>query len=181
MNNNVNNNFKWIEFDIDNSLILKVLYNDNDYSVFNVLDVLDAVGDNLDIKTANIDDLTNLLTIGIVRFYDISNQQNIIDIPLRNLYKLYYNNGVLLEEMNNLTTTYKELEAFSVMDGSISEDYTVISYVIAEPTDDLIKLMKIASKFSSSGMQEKFDLMSEVTMINHKRIINNPRFIEELK
>ena len=86
----MNSNFKWLTRDIDNSLILKVLYNDSDYAVFNVLDVLEVTGDRLDVETANIDDLTNLLTVGMVRFYNINDVSDIVDIPFRNLYNLYY-------------------------------------------------------------------------------------------
>ena len=39
----------------------------------------------------NIDDLTNLLTVGMVRFCNITDSQDILDVPFRNLYKLYYN------------------------------------------------------------------------------------------
>lgn len=177
----MNHNFKWIEYDIDNSLILKVLYNDNDYAVFNVLDVLEVTGDQIDIETANIDDLTNLLTIGMVRFYNLNDSHDIIDIPLRNLYKLYYRDNTLLNELDSKTTSFKELDAFSIIDGTVTNDYKVISYVIANPTDDLTKVMKIASKFASSGMQEKFDLMSEVTMINYRRLKDDPEFIKVLK
>ena len=166
----MNHNFKWLEYDIDNSLILKVLYNDNDYAVFNVLDVLEVTGDKLDVETANIDDLTNLLTIGMVRFYNLNDSHDIIDIPLRNLYKLYYKDNTLLNELDSTTTSFKELDAFSIIDGTVTNDYKVLSYVIANPTDDLNKVMMIASKFASSGMQEKFNLMSEVTMINHRRL-----------
>ena len=177
----MNNNFKWLEYDIDKSLILKVVYNDEEYAAFNVLDVLEITGDQIDIETANIDDLTNLLTIGMVRFYNINDSHDIIDIPLRNLYKLYYKDNIVIDEMDSNILSFKELDAFSIIDGTITNDYKVISYVIDKPTDDLVKIMKIASKFVSSGMQEKFDLMSEATLINHRRIKNDPEFIKVLK
>lgn len=166
----MNSNFKWLTGDIDNSLILKVLYNDDDYAIYNVMDVLEVTGDKLTIETANIDDLTNLLTIGMVRFYNINDNQDIIDIPFRNLYKLYYKNDVLLGEMQNKVVSFSELDVFSIIDGTITNDYKIISSVFANPTSELNEVMKIAYKFSSLNMQEKFNAMSEVTMINHKRL-----------
>lgn len=166
----MNENFKWMALDIDNSLVLKVLYNDDDYAVYNVLDVLEVTGDRLNVETANIDDLTNLLTIGMVRFYNICDSNDIIDVPFRNLYKLYYKEDIMLEEMESKEIFFSELEAFSIIDGTIHNNYRVISSVFSKPSLELVKVMGIANKFSSYGMQEKFDAMSEITMINHRRL-----------
>ena len=177
----MNNNFKWLEYDIDNTLILKVLYNEEEYAVFNVLDVLEVTGDQLNIETANIDDLTNLLTIGMVRFYNINDKNDIIDIPLRNLYKLYYKDNVLLEEMGSTKVSFEEIEAFSIIDGTVSKNCMIISSVISKPTDDLKDVMNIAKKFLTCNMQEKFDFMSEVTLINYRRLKNDTEFTKVLK
>lgn len=166
----MNSNFKWLAHDIDNSLILKVVYGDGDYAVFNILDVLEVTGDKLTIETANIDDLTNLLTVGMVRFYNIDDTHDIIDVPFRNLYKLYYRDGVLLEEMQNKVVSFSSLDVFSIIDGTVSNDYKIVSSVFSKPTEELDKVMKIANNFSSYDMQGKFNAMSEVTMINHKRL-----------
>ena len=166
----MNSNFKWLASDIDNSLILKVLYNEEDYAVFNVLDVLEVTGDKLTIETANIDDLTNLLTVGMVRFFNINDHHDILDVPFRNLYQLYYKDDVLLEEMSSKTISFNEVEAFSIIDGTIYNDYKIVSSVFSRPTEELEKVMKLAYKFSSYDMQEKFDAMSEITMINHRRL-----------
>ena len=166
----MNSNFKWLANDIDNSLILKVLYNEEDYAVFNVLDVLEVTGDKLTIETANIDDLTNLLTVGMVRFYNITDSHDILDVPFRNLYELYYKDNTLLNEMENKTVSFTDIDAFSIIDGTISNNYKIISSVFSKPTEELDKVMKIAYKFSSYDMQEKFDAMSDITMINHRRL-----------
>ena len=50
--------------------------------------------------------------------------------------------------------------------------YNIISSVFANPTSELNEVMKIAYNFSSYNMQEKFDAMSDVTMINHRRLKN---------
>lgn len=166
----MNSNFKWLAHDIDNSLVLKVMYNDSEYEVFNILDVLEVTGDKLNVETANIDDLTNLLTVGMVRFCNITDSQDILDVPFRNLYKLYYNDGVLLKEMENKIVSFSDIDVFSIIDGTISNDYKIIAAVFSKPTEELDKVMRIASSFSSLNMQEQFDAMSEVTMINHRRL-----------
>jgi len=177
----MNNNFKWLSHDIDNSLILKVLYSEEDYAVYNVLDVLEVTGNKLNVETANIDDLTNLLTIGMVRFYNINDVHDIIDVPFRNLYRLYYKNDVLLDEMSSNMISFRELDAFSIIDGTISKNYMIISSVISKPTDDLDKVMKIAYKFASYDMQEKFDAMSDITLINHRRLKNDTEIFKTMK
>ena len=166
----MNNNFKWLAYDIDNSLVLKVMYNNEDYAVFNVLDVLEVTGDKLDIETANIDDLTNLLTIGMVRFYNVNDSTDILDIPFRNLYRLYYQDGVLLEEISNKLLSFKELDIFSIVDGTIKNDCLLFSAIVSKPSDDLLRVMEIAYNFGAYGMQEKFNAMSEITLINHRRL-----------
>ena len=113
-------NFKWLADDINNTLVLKVLYKKDNYKevygVFNVTDVLETTGDELDVVTANIDDLTNLLTLGIVRFTNVSDQSDILDIPFRKLYLLYKNANVLGEESEEKLISFSELDTFSVID-----------------------------------------------------------------
>ena len=169
------NNFRWLANDIDNTLVLKLVYknnNDNEeYHVFNVLDVLETTGDKLEVKTANIDDLTNLLSLGIVRFVNVSDSSDILDIPFKKLYLLYKNASVLGENILGKEMTFKELDAFSVIDGEYVDDLLVMSSLINIVTDDLDKVMKIAYEFDNYSMQEKFDAMSEITIINHRRLI----------
>ena len=169
-------NFKWLTGDIDSSLILKVIYKKDkiydNYAVFNVYDVLEVTGDKLDVETANIDDLTNLLTIGIVRFVNINDISDVLDIPFRNLHMLYKNGNILGESTENLIQ-FSKLDTFSVIDGTIRNDFLVFSSIINEVSDDLMEVMKIASEFGSYGMQEKFDALTKVTMINHRRLVND--------
>lgn len=171
------NNFKWLSVDIDNTLVLKLIYKNRDgsegYHIFNVLDVLETTGDKLDVKTANIDDLTNLLSLGIVRFVNISESNDILDIPFKKLYLLYKNASVLGENILGKEMTFKELDAFSVINGEYADNLLVISSLINIVTDDLDKVMKIAYEFDNYSMQEKFDAMSEITIINHRRLITD--------
>ena len=84
-----NRNFEWLANDINSTLVLKVYSSRRDENyVFNVSNVLETDGDRLDIETANIDDLTKLLTLGIVRFVNVSDASDVVDIPFRKLYML---------------------------------------------------------------------------------------------
>lgn len=172
-----NRNFRWLSNDIDSSLILKVVYKKNnvveDYGVFNVSDVLDVTGDKIDVETANIDDLTNLLTVGIVRFVNIINNDDILDIPFRNLYMLYEKGNVLEKNDFSKIISFKELDAFSVIDGTVKNDFSVFSVLISKITDDLKEVIDIASQFGGYGMQEKFDALTRITIINHRRLLSD--------
>lgn len=174
-------NFKWLADDINNTLVLKVLYKKDNYKevhgVFNVTDVLETTGDELDVETANIDDLTNLLTLGIVRFTNVSDQSDILDIPFRKLYLLYKNANVLGEESEEKLISFSELDTFSVIDDLVRNDLLVFSALISNIPNDLEEVMKIAYNYSSYGMQEQFDALNKITLINHRRLINDKKEI----
>ena len=172
----MNKNFKWLAKDIDSSIVLKVIYNNNglmeEYAVYNVLSVLEVDGDELEIKTANIDDLSNLLTVGIVRFVNVSDSGDILDIPLRNLYKLYEKGNILGNSMDK-SISFGELDCFSIIDGSMNQDYMIHSVLINEISNDLRIILEIAHNFLSYSMKEKYASLEKITMINHRRIIND--------
>lgn len=172
----VNDNFKWLTYDIDSSIVLKVIYKNSDkmlkYAIFNIVDVLDVSGSSLNIVTANIEDLTNLLTIGIVRFANVGDLSDIIDIPFRNLYKLYQN-GNKLGENTNKVLSLNDIDSFSIIDGSMESNNLISSMIINDVSSDLSRLMEIAKEFSDYKMMKKFDALSEITTINHRRLIND--------
>lgn len=173
------NNFKWLTSDIDNTLILKVIYSKDgkteEYGVFNVVDVLETTGDELEVMTANIDDLTNLLTLGIVRFVNIIDSSDVLDIPFRNLYLLYKNANVLGEDSEDKVMSFNELDTFSIIDGTVKNDFLVISALISEVSPELDEVMKIAYEFGNYSMQEKFDALSKITYINHRRLVTDEK------
>ena len=171
-----NKNFRWLAKDIDSSIVLKVIYNNNglmeEYAVYNVIDVLEVDGDELEIKTANIDDLSNLLTIGIVRFVNVSDSGDILDIPFRNLYKLYEEGNILGSNMNR-GISFSELDCFSIIDGSMNQDYMIYSVLINEISDDLRTVLEIAHNYLNYSMKEKFAALEKITVINHRRLVND--------
>ena len=166
-----NKNFNWLTSDIYSSLVVKVMYNDNTLlGIFDVKGVLDITGEELKIVTANIDDLTNFLTMGIVRFV---NGNDILDIPFRNLYKLYENADILGVSKEGKMISFKEIEAFAVIDGKVINDLCLSCTLINEVMDDLKIVIKIANDFSSYGMNEKFDALTKITVVNHRRLMND--------
>lgn len=164
-------NFKWLTSDIYSTLLIKIMVDNNTLlGIFDISDVLETTGNKLEIKTANIDDLTNFLTLGIVRFVNVIDGSDIVDIPFRNLYKLYKNASVLGLSTQCCLMKVRELEGFSVLGGVIRDDLLMSSYLIDEVSADLKEIMKIAYEYCNYGMQEKFDAMSRVTVINHRRL-----------
>ena len=173
------NNFKWLINDIDNSLVLKVIYKNNDvieeYGVFNVSDVLETPCDELEISTGNINDLTNLLTLGVVRFININDYKDVLEIPFRKLYLLYKNGNMLGENNENKLISFQELDTFSIIDGTIRNDLLVFSAVIDKPSIEFEEVMKISYEYGSYCMKEKMDALNKITIINHKRIVSDEK------
>lgn len=170
-------NFKWLAEDIDNTLVLKVVSKENNkevsYGAYCVYDILEADGDRINVKTANINDLSSLLTLGMIRFINISDNKDILDIPFRNIYLLYKNARILGEDVEGSLMSFKELDAFCVLNGEMRDDLFVFSGVIGGITEDLKELMDVAYNFGKNGMQEKLDVLNDITMINHRRLIND--------
>ena len=170
----MNNNFKWLVNDIYNSIVINLCFRSGNRSIlcgtFEVLDVLNTTGDELDIEFANIDDMTNLLTMGMVRFVRVDDIGDIIDIPFRNMYKLYEK----VDGENSISL--EELDAFAIFDGAlIDKGYSLEISIVQELTDEMKKMIDVASKFGDLGMQANFDALTEVNMINYKRIQNDKR------
>lgn len=169
-------NFRWLIGDIDSTLVLQVFYKKNEdyeeYGIFNIEDVLETPCDELEIDVGNINDLTNLLTLGVVRFININDRSDVLEVPFRKLYLLYENANVLGEENHNKLISFSEMDAFSVIDGTIKSDLLVNSFVVNKPSDDLDQVMKIAYEYGSYGMNEKIAALNKIDSINHRRLLS---------
>lgn len=167
-----NKNFVWLKNDIYSTLVIKVMYDkDTLFGVFNISDVLETTGEGLEVVTANIDDLTNFLSLGIVRFVNVIGENDVLDIPFRNLYKLYENASVLGVKEEGKLISFQEVDAFAVINGVVINDLLVSCSLVDKVSNDLNDVMKIASEFGNYSMQEKFDAMTKVTMVNHRRLM----------
>lgn len=169
-----NKNFKWLTNDIYSTFVLRVMFDDyNLNGVFNISSLLETTGEKLEVETANIDDLTNFLTLGMVRFVNVLNDSDILDIPFRNLYKLYENANVLGVNEEGKLISFKELDIFAVINGVVRNDLLISCTLVDKISEDLSEVMKMAYEFGSYGMQERFDAMTKVTMINHRRLMSD--------
>lgn len=174
------NNYYWLKNDIESSLILKV-YSNNESVIgtYEIQDVLETDGDDLNIKPANIDDLTNLLSLGIVRFTNIINSNDIIDIPFRNIYKLYINANVLETQQQGKRISLKELDGFAVINKQIKENLIIYPAIYNNISEDLLQIIKTSSEFGNYGMQQKFDALSDINLLNHKRVNEDNKSIKK--
>lgn len=174
------NNYYWLKNDISSSLILKVYsYNESVIGTYEINEILETDGDNLDIKNANIDDLTSFISLSIVRFTNIINQDDIIDVPFRNLYKLYANANVLETIQQGRRISLKELDGFSVIDHKIKENIMIYPSIYNTVSDELLQIMKYSKEFGNYGMQQKFDTLSDINLINHKRVNEDNKSIKK--
>jgi hypothetical protein len=149
--------------------------NQEEYGIFNVVSVLETPCDELEVDTGNINDLTNLLTLGIVRFTNIVDKSDVLEIPFNKLFLLYENANVLVEGKIGKIIPFSELDTFSVIDGTVRNDLLLISSQVDKVNDELLDVMKIAYEYSEYDMQKKFNALSKITEINHRRLINDDK------
>ncbi len=162
----MNNNFKWIITALNDSLDLEVSYQNEKNEMIKTKYyadlLLETTMDKMEVMPANISDITNLLTLGIIRFKN-DNDKFIIDIPLRKIYKLYeLANPIYEDGITDIVINPKELESFSILD-----DYFIKPLLKKQPINEFIKLYQVASHFLSLDMQEKFDALKEIDNINY--------------
>ena len=153
-----------------------MFYKENDklilYSTYDASTVLDVVGNEVDVEFANIDDLTKFITMGMVRFINVSDSSDIIDIPIRKLSLLYENATSISKILKDKKiVSLNDLEAFTIVDGkSVKDNYYVEIIKIREPHDSLMAVIDRSLNYGDMGMQEKFDTLSDVNDINYRRI-----------
>ena len=111
----------------------------------------------------------NFVSHSVIRFRHDTNPENIIDIPLRNVYKLFLNSNELAT-INEKYLRLSKLEAFMVRDGEVKNDnYLVYAYKINEESEELNKTLKIAYEYNNLGMQEKIEALEQINLINYHR------------
>ena len=177
----MDNGFKWIAKDVSDSIIINLFYKDNGklklYSTYDASMVLDVVGNEIDVEFANIDSLTNFITMGMVRFINVKDSSDIIDIPIRKLALLYDNASNMSEILNDKkVVSINDLDAFAIVDGkNVKDNYFVEIIKIREPHDSLMAVIDSSLNYGNMGMQEKFDTLSDINNVNYRRIreINN--------
>lgn len=174
--------YEWLVRDIDNSLSLIIVYKNNNktnvYGTYYPSELINICGDDVLVEPANIDDLNNLLSFGVIRFKNVvaDSAADVVDIPLSNIYKLYENaNFLSLKDEkytdNGKLINHEEIEAFIILDGfKPGNKFKILTTCIDKPSEYLEKFMNIARDFSELGMQEKFNAISDINLLNYKRI-----------
>lgn len=175
--------YEWITQDINDSIVLMMVeVKENgevkQYNSYQAVDVIDVVGNDVSVGQANVNDLSNLLTIGTMRFKGIANNE-ILDIAFSNLYKLYENaNQITLDmakfKIINRLLGLDELNAFTIINGTVpGGNYKIIATVISEMSQDLRRVIELARDYGTMSMDEKFMALREINQINDGRIRRN--------
>lgn len=169
-----NTNFSWIVKDIYDSLLINLFYKEEDgrtlCSSYEVASIIAPDGGKVNVGFANIDDITNLLTICSVRFVSVMDNRDIIDIPIRNMYRLYDNATRLGEEGSGLVGL-NDLDAFAILDGAMIRDkYLIMPVLVKKVSQELLEIINTSKEFGGLGMQEKFDAISSTNMLNYRKI-----------
>lgn len=164
----MDNNFKWIIEDINDSMIVRVTYHDKDgnliTSTCKCQDIFKLDTTNLDITSGNILDMQNLL-LGLLRFIPDTDNSIIIDIPLRNLLVLYEKTNKLDHGSLGRDILLKELHGFSSSDVEVIEPYSP-----EEPSEDLQMIMKISHNFPKLTPSEELQSLMKLNELNQERL-----------
>lgn len=165
--------YEWITKDIYDSIIINLLdESKKSVGAFEAADVINIVGDDVRIKEANINDLTNLINIGAMRFKSYI-ADDYIDIPIRNLHKLLINPNIITINESNIKNDIipiKSLEAVVKYNNElVLDNYGIIVTKINKESKPLNKLIEIANAYGQMNMQEKFDALSEINVMNHEK------------
>ena len=159
--------FSWLVSEIDSSMILKLMKDDESLGVYQVSDILDASLEKVKVKFANANDLINFINHSVVRFRGNNDDYSILDIPFRKIWLLYLNSNSI-NKNDKRKVNLSKLDAFLVCNGDLVKDECYIyPYKVNKESDELRKVMKIAFNFGYLGMQEKFDTLAKVNLINY--------------
>ncbi len=175
--NNPYENFRWLIADIYSTLFFALYNKDEMYGTYEILNIYEANMDRLKVEDANVDDLTDLLTICVVRFVNISDEADIIDIPFRKLHMLYDNANKIQSEEEVKKIDLLELEVFALIDGFIpkNDDFKVAPVVINDVSLELGKILEVSKSFGNLGMQETFDALCSIDTLNQRRMKEDRR------
>ena len=161
-------NFEWITEEIDNSLIFMLKSGKEILGSYHVQSLKFNGIDDVKVKFANINDLTNFINYTCVRFVNSQNS-NVVDIPISKINDLY--SKLVLEEGNPQPVALTDLNCFAVLDDKVvSEGYAIVPYKINECSDEFNKIMKLIANFSSLSMNNKIDVLEEINLINYHKV-----------
>ena len=161
--------FNWMNSEIDNSVVLALIKDNKVVSNYQVNYILTSDMNQVEVKFANIDDLEQFVNYAVIRFYDITNKYNIIDIPIRKLKELYDKSNDVEDTTDRKRIKFSDLECFSVINGKTnSEDYSIEVVKFQEVSDEFMKIITICSKYNKMDTMEKFEALGEINLTNYQ-------------
>ena len=144
------------------------------YSSYEATDLINVLGEDIKIGLANINDLNNLLLYGVMRFKCLNYPKQYMDIPLRNLYKLFEEPNVMKLTSTEVSFPNKkkyltDLDAFTVIEGKqvLNKEYAIISTIINTLSEELQKILSISKNYGNMDMNDKFIALTNVDILNH--------------
>ncbi len=163
------NNFSWILNDIDQTLIFMIRDASGMLGSYQVGELRINGVDPVNVKAANIMDLTNFVNFATVRFVNSLNNQDIVDIPIKKLSLLYDACAEITEGVPR-KVTLAELETFAVYDNKVIRDgYYIYGYKIGELSKELDLILKASSNFNSFDMNTKLGVLKEINTVAFER------------
>ena len=161
--------FNWMVGDIDSSVMILLYDGDKMVGGYKACYILAGDMNRVKVKFANIDDLNNFINYAVVRFCNIENKYNIIDVPIRKLKKFYELSNKLGDDKRRIRIKPSELECFSVMDGKhILDEYMLEIVSYNDISEELNKIITIAYDYHSLDMQGKFDALGNINLANYR-------------
>ena len=170
-------NFDWLVKDIDNTMIFMLRNGSGELGSYQIQEIVTGVVDPINVKFANISDLTAFINYATVRFVDALNNDNFVDIPIRKIKDLYNSSNEITEGIPK-DISLNELDAFAIYNGRVVKDgYSIVPYKInvlsSEDNKELMDTITIANEFSNLSMNEKIEALEEINLINYRRSIKS--------
>ncbi len=170
---NTKYSFDWLVGDIDSSIIFILQLGTEAVTSYQAADILTDGVENKPVSFGNIKNLDDFISLATIKFEDFQNKDNFIQIPLRNLKKLY-DSAQALGKPAEKSISIKELQAFSIHEGNVIENgYVLYAYRINEPSEELVTIMDLASTYNSKTVSEQIDIQGTINQINYKRNKDN--------
>ena len=162
--------FNWMTSEIDNSIVFGLIKDGKFVSTYQVSYLLTSDMHRIEVKFANIKDLEDFINFAVVRFYDIANQYNIIDIPLRKL-KVLFDRSNDWDNNKKKRIKLSELDCFSVIDGKRNNgEYSIEVVKYQDVSEEFMSVLLICSDYCEQrGLMEKYDALVDVNSANVRR------------
>ena len=160
--------FEWLVREIDDTLFLIAGDGKEVIGNYQANDILLETLDDALVKFANIQDLTNFINYGIIRFVNSENEDDFIDVPIINILLLYKDTNELGKK--DKIIKIEELRTYMRHnDQIISYGYIIYPYKIGKLSEDGMAILKIANSFDSLSMNEKIGALQKINLINYQK------------